>query len=247
MRIKTEGLILTEQTIKENDKLVTVLTKSNGIIRCFVKNAKLLKGKLCTATQSLCYSRLSIYCGRDRYIIDDAEPIELFFNLRLDLEKLALAQYFCEIAMHSIPEGSSAEEYLSLILNSLYLLSTGKKPDLMIKAVYEMRFMSLSGYMPNLVCCDNCKCYEADNMYFLLDEGKLLCENCYSGTHHSALLSRGALTAMRTAVFAEPKKIFSFSISDHSLLQFADCAENYLLMRSERKFNALDFYKKVKE
>ena len=157
-----------------------------------------------------------------------------------------LAQYFCEIAMYSIPEGSSAEEYLSLILNSLYLLSTGKKPDLMVKAVYEMRFMSLSGYMPNLVCCNNCKCYEANNMYFLLDEGKLLCENCYSGTHNSARLSRGALTAMRTAVFAEPKKIFSFSISDHSLLQFADCAEKYTLMRSERKYNALDFYKKVK-
>ena len=246
MRIKTDGLILTEQTIRENDKLVTVLTKSNGIIRCFVKNAKLLKGKLCTATQSLCFSRLSIYCGRDRYIIDDAEPVELFFNLRLDLEKLALAQYFCEIAMYSIPEGSSAEEYLSLILNSLYLLSTGKKPDLMVKAVYEMRFMSLSGYMPNLVCCDGCKCYEADTMYYCFDDRCLLCQNCYDGRPNVQPLSKGALTAMRYSVFAKHKKIFSFSVSNKSLLQFADCSERILLTITDHYFNSLDFYKKVR-
>lgn len=246
MRFKTDGLILTEQTIKENDKLVTVLTRSNGIIRCFVRNAKLLKGRLCTATQSLCYSRLSVYFGRDRYIIDDAEPVELFFDLRSDLEKMALAQYFCEIAMHMIPEGSEADEFLSLILNSLYMLSKGKKPDLMVKAVFEMRFMSLAGYMPDLVCCDSCKCYDEDIMHFLHNRGKLLCEKCYIGGEESTALSRGALTALRTAVFAEPKKIFAFSVSGDSLAQFADCAEKYLLMHAERNMNALEFYKRVR-
>lgn len=246
MRFKTDGLILQEQTIKENDKLVTVLTRSEGIIRCFVRNAKLPKGRLCTATQALSYSRLSVYHGRDSYIIDEAEPVELFFNLRLDLEKLAIGQYFCELAMYLIPEGSSADEFLSLILNSLYLLSRGKKPDLQIKAVFEMRFMSLAGFMPNLICCDNCKCYEAETMHFLYDEGKLLCGSCFSGEYHSIPLSPGALAAMRTAVFAEPKKIFSFGLSEQSLNQFAECAETYTLMRTERKMNALEFYKKVR-
>ena len=246
MRQKTDGLILTEQTIKENDKLVTVLTRTNGIIRCFVRNAKLLKGRLCTATQSLSYSNLMIYYTKDRYIIDEAEPIELFYNLRLDLEKFALAEYFCEIVLYMIPEGVDSSLFLSLILNSLYLLSKGTKPDLMVKAVFEMRFLSLSGYMPDLVCCRVCNCYESDIMHFLYNEGKLVCGKCYMGGQDSIALSRGALTAMRTAVLAEPKKIFSFSISDNSLMQFADCAEKYMLLHTERNMNALDFYKKIR-
>ena len=247
MKISTDGLILTEQTIKENDRLVTVLTRSNGIIRCFVKGAKLIKGKNCSSTQTLCYSRLSIYSGRDRYIIDDAEQIELFFELRNDIERLALAQYFCELAMNITPEGSPADEYLSLILNSLYMLSRKNKPDLMVKAVYEMRLMTIAGFMPDLVCCENCKCYEAEKMYFLCGEGKLLCSSCYNGAADSLPLSKGALTAMRYSVFAEPKKLFSFSVSDGSLGQFADCAEQYLLTHSEKHFfNSLNFYKTVR-
>ena len=246
MRFKVDGLILKEQTINENDKLITVLTRTNGIIRCFVKNAKLLKGRLCTATQSLSYSDLMIYHTKERYIIDEAEPIELFYNLRLDLEKFALAEYFCEIFLHMIPEGTDSKEFLSLILNSLYVLSRGTKPDLMVKAVFEMRFLALAGYMPNLVCCDKCSCYEADMMYFLHSEGKLLCGKCYSGEQESTALSRGALTALRTSVFADSKKIFSFSVSENSLMQFADCSEKYMLLHTERNMNALDFYKMVR-
>lgn len=246
MKIGTEGLILTEQTIGENDKLVTVLTRSNGIIRCFVKGAKLLKGRRCTATQSLSYSRLSIFSGRDKYIIDEAEPVEIFFNLRTDIEKLALAQYFCELAMYIVPENSPADDYLSLILNSLFVLSNGKRPGLMVKAVYEMRLLSTAGYMPDLVCCNKCKCYEHDTMYFIFNDGKLMCQNCFDGNPFSVALSRGELTALRYSIYSDPKKIFSFSVPDKSLAVFADCAEKFLLSITDRNFNSLDFYKKIR-
>ncbi len=246
MRITTNGLILNEQTIGENDKLVTVLTSTNGVIRCFAKGAKLIKNRSGAAAQTLSYSRLNIYHGRDKYIIDEAEPIKVFFELRNDIERLALAQYFCELAIHVIPENSPADEFLSLILNSLHILSENKKPPLMIKAVYELRLMSNSGYMPNLVCCDGCKCYEADTMYYCFDDRCLLCQNCYDGRPNVQPLSKGALTAMRYSVFAEPKKIFSFSVSNKSLLQFADCSERILLTITDHYFNSLDFYKKVR-
>lgn len=246
MKISTEGLILTEQTIGESDKLVTALTRSNGIIRCFVKGAKLLKGRQCTATQSLSYSRLLIFSGREKYIIDEAEPIELFFDLRSDIEKLSLAQYFCELSMYIVPQNSPAGEYLSLILNSLFLLSNNKRSNLMIKAVYEMRLLSIAGYMPDLVCCNECKCYEHDTMYFIYSKGKLLCSECFDGSPDAIPISKGTLAAMRHSIYTEPKKVFSFNISDASLTAFADCAEKFLMAMLNHDFNSLDFYKKVR-
>ena len=122
MRFTTDGLILKEQTIKEKDKLVTVFTRSNGLIRCFVRNARNIKSVLSSSTQPLNYSRLSIYEGRDSYIIDEADSIAMFYELREDLEKLSLANYFCEVCCRMLPDGQPADELLSLILNSLYVL-----------------------------------------------------------------------------------------------------------------------------
>ena len=43
MKFQTDGLIIREQNIGENDKLVWVLTKSHGVLRAFAKGAKSLK------------------------------------------------------------------------------------------------------------------------------------------------------------------------------------------------------------
>jgi len=104
MQINTDGLIIREQSIGESDRLVTVLTREQGILRAFVRGAKAMKSRSASSTQLLCYSRLSIYEGREKYIIDEAEPIEVFFSLRTDFEKLSLAQYFCELALALAPE-----------------------------------------------------------------------------------------------------------------------------------------------
>ena len=76
MQVKTQGLIIKEQTIGESDRLVTVLTKDAGVLRAFARKAKSLKDSKSAATQLLCYSRLSVFKGREKYIIDDAEPID---------------------------------------------------------------------------------------------------------------------------------------------------------------------------
>ena len=144
MQINTDGLIIREQSIGESDRLVTVLTREQGILRAFVRGAKAMKSRSASSTQLLCYSRLSIYEGREKYIIDEAEPIEVFFSLRTDFEKLSLAQYFCELALALAPEKMEAGDFLRLVLNALYFLGKGKLPAAQIKAIVEMRMLSLA-------------------------------------------------------------------------------------------------------
>ena len=65
MQVKTQGLIIREQTVGESDRLVTVLTRDAGVVRAFARRAKNLKDSKSAATQLLCYSRLSIFKGRE--------------------------------------------------------------------------------------------------------------------------------------------------------------------------------------
>ena len=66
MQVKTQGLIIREQTVGESDRLVTVLTRDAGVVRAFARRAKNLKDSKSAATQLLCYSRLSIFKGREK-------------------------------------------------------------------------------------------------------------------------------------------------------------------------------------
>ena len=43
MRLKTQGIIIREQTVGESDRLVTVLTRDEGVVRAFARRAKIIK------------------------------------------------------------------------------------------------------------------------------------------------------------------------------------------------------------
>ena len=45
MNIKTDGIILRETMTGEQDRLVTILTRSNGVIKAFVNGARNPKNK----------------------------------------------------------------------------------------------------------------------------------------------------------------------------------------------------------
>lgn len=245
MRTNTDGLILKEQNIGEKDKLVTVLTRQNGLVRAFVRGAKSFKNRKNSATGMFCYSKISLYKTKDSYIIDEAEPIELFFELRDNLEKISLAQYFSELIISFVQEDEPAEEYLRLMLNSLHFLAKNKLPNEQIKAITELRLMCIAGFMPNLIACDRCGEYETDTMYFDVEDGLLYCENCGSNTMLLPL-DIGLIKALRHIAFSEFDKIYSFKMEDYALEDLTYITEKYLLSKLQKNFKTLEFYNSIK-
>ena len=98
MKTATKALVIKEQTIGESDRLITLLSSEHGLIRAFVRRAKLAKSRSASATSLFAYGDFSLYKGRDAYTVDDVTPIEVFFDLRKDIERLALAQYFAQLS-----------------------------------------------------------------------------------------------------------------------------------------------------
>lgn len=243
MQVVTQGLIIKEQAVGESDRLVTILTKDEGVVRAFARRAKNLKDSKNAATGLLCYSRLKLSKGRDTYNVNEAFPIEVFFGLRKDVTSLALAQYFCQLAVELVPEGVESSEYLRLVLNALHFLCQGTRPQPLLKAIVELRMVSEAGYMPNLAYCANCGAYQAERMYFKINRGELYCKSCYIHTGDPcAPLSPAALTAMRHIVLSDFEKIFSFSVSPGALGELSAAAEAYTVEILQKRPKTLDFY-----
>ena len=243
MQVQTQGLIIKEQTVGESDRLVTVLTKDEGVVRAFARRAKNLKDSKNAATGLLCYSRLKLSKGKEAYNINEAFPLEVFFDLRKDVASLALAQYFCQLAVELVPEGVESEEYLRLVLNALHFLCKGTRPQPVLKAIVELRMLSEAGYMPNLAYCAQCGAYESERMYFKINRGTLYCKDCYLDNGDlCAPLSLSALTAMRHIVYADFDRIFSFSVSPGAQKELSAAAEAYTVNILQKRPKTLEFY-----
>ena len=146
MQLKTQGLIIKEQTVGESDRLVTILTRDEGVVRAFARRAKNLKDSKNAGTGLLCYSRLKLSRGRDTYNVNEAFPIEVFFDLRRDITALALAQYFCQLAVELVPEGVESADFLRLVLNALALsVQGGTRPQAVLKAIVELAYAQRGG------------------------------------------------------------------------------------------------------
>ncbi len=245
MQQTTQAIVLKLHKV-EDDRILTLLTKNKGVVTAFANGANKLRSRLAGSTELLCYSHFVLFTNKGRHVVDSADSLRIFFGIRSDVEKLALASYFAQLATELAPHEEEAEVYLSLLLNTLHLLEAGKRPLPQLKAIYELRLLTLAGFMPNLIACKSCGCYEADTMLFFPGQGDLLCTGCATGGEVGHIpLPLGVLAAMRHILYSQGDKLFSFSLSPQGLAYLEKVCEEYLRYQVEKTFTALDFYKSL--
>lgn len=247
MQTVTDALVLRERKLDEQDRLLTLLSAEQGIITAYAKGAGRMKGSMAGATELLCYSHFVLFQNRERCFADRAEANTLFFGIRGNLEKLTLATYFAQLCCELIPENESAAEELRLMLNTLYYLEQGKLPPLQLKAILELRLLTLTGYMPDLIACRECGGLPEDGAV-LFDPmgGSICCAACApQGAVGLIPLPPGVFAAMRHIIYCDFEKLFSFKLGEENLPLLADAVERYLLCQVERILPALNFYKTI--
>lgn len=245
-KIVTSGLVLRETETKETDKILTVLTPDLGKISLIARGARRRNSPLAAGCQLLAYSELTIYQrGAWRYV-SEASTIELFDGVRQDFELLSLASYFAELTESVSGEEQPVPEILSLLLNALYALSTLKKDPLLVKPVFELRLMALSGFEPLADGCAVCGKTEPERPMLDVVQGVVHCAGCKQPGGLSLPLTRGSLAALRHALYGDGKRLYSFTLDKNALRQLDHAAEAFVAAQLERSFRTLDYYKTIR-
>lgn len=243
MYLTIRGLVLRVTTYNDTDALLTVLTHNHGKITLKARGLRRKNSPLSAPCQLLAYAEFTLFEYRGMYTINEATSVELFQNLRRDLQKLSLGTYFAQVAEVLSQEDMPNPELLSLVLNSLYALAKLEMHETKVKAVFELRCACIAGYMPDLSMCANCGNIMPDR--FDIVSGQLVCQHC-SGAATGGIrmpVMPGVLQAMRYVCNCTAKQLFSFRINDDSVRNFSNITESYLSTQLERGFSALDFYK----
>ena len=243
MYLTIQGLVLRVTAYNDTDALLTVLTHSHGKLTVKARGLRRKNSPLIAPCQLLAYGEFTLFEYKGMYTINEAHSLELFQELRRDLQKLSLGTYFAQLAEVVSQEDNPTPELLSLVLNCLYALSKLDINETVVKAVCELRCACLAGYMPDLSGCPVCGNYEPDR--FDLSQGQLSCAACLTGGGIHMPLTKGALAAMRYICECDSKKLFSFRADADSIACLSSITEGYLSTQLERGFSTLDFYKSL--
>lgn len=243
----TQALVLREVHYKEADRILTLLTATEGKITAKARGALRKGSRTGAATQQLTYSEMTLFGNRGKWTVNEASTIEGFSGLRTDIERFALGSYFAECLEAFSTEDQPDAPLLQLGLNCLYALSRGVMDPLQIKAAFELRLMSLAGYEPDAQQCFVCGKAEPEDPVFCLESGRVCCRACRKSDMGAAeRLDGAALSALRYIVSAPPKQLLSFRLEEESRKLLSAAAERYLLLQAERGFSTLDYWKKLK-
>ncbi|WP_157949882.1 DNA repair protein RecO [Vallitalea okinawensis] len=240
---KARGLIINEMPIGENDKRITVYTKEYGKITAFAKGARKPKSNLLATTQVFAYCDI-IFLERKSYTtIKSMELIDFFHNIRSDIHRVAYGMYFMELLDYVALENEPYPQLLLLTLKALRRLEDEQLALELIKVIYELKVLSLSGYTPELQCCSNCS-KEANTYFFSSRKGGLVCQLCHS-KGMSSPLEEGVIMSLRYIIYTNVQSVFQFNVSEEVLDKLSIITKEFIQYHLDRHFKTLDFLEEI--
>ena len=153
-----EGLVLSSQPLGEQDRLLVVLSASEGLLRLSAPGARKPKSSLAAAVP-LAQLRLQIGGGSGLRRIRQLQVLHHFGSLGASLAALAAAQALCELALVLVPSGQPAPELLTALLLHLGRLEAlvalrGPEAEALAAAVQgAVQLLALGGYALPLQNC----------------------------------------------------------------------------------------------
>ncbi len=248
--IKTvKGLVLRSVKYGESDKLITILTPE-GKLFFKARGIRSITSKNAAGCAAFVYSEFILEQRGDKCFLRKAVPLYSTVKVGADLNVLALASYFAELAEDTARDAETGEMVLRLLMNALYLLSKEDRPIDWIKAVFEMRLLAANGLMPRLDACCACEkdAMEFDSMFFRLTQGDLVCPDCVTSYDTELLrVSKPVIALCRHSVESGEEKAYALRISGSQMSEFSRLSQRYLTCQMERKYPTLDFYLDVKK
>ena len=215
---KTKGIIIAESNMKDFDKMVTILTP-NGRIGCSARGSRRPKSQLMAATQIFCYGEYLIFETPSTYTINSCEPIEAFYNIRTDLDKLQSAANITKLIRETTDENQNTEKILQLYLNTLYMISEKAENELDLEfyeAIFKLRLMCLLGYTPRIDKCTSCE-KKDELVFFSLRDNGFKCKECKKRDQSCVEMNNIVCNAIRYIVVSPAKKIFDFKIKEDDI------------------------------
>lgn len=186
-------------------------------------------------TQYLCFADYIIFEGNNTYNINSCDIIEVFYNLRTDLDKLECAANITRIVNDVATENENNYKILQLLLNTLYMISETDMNRDLITSIFKMRLSAILGFTPRVEKCVNCKTTEELSHFSIKDNG-FKCKNCSKQDTGAIKMHDGTRDGIKYTIMAPAKKLFGFNITEECIKEYKLISKIYLNEKLEKDY-----------
>lgn len=145
--IKTTGVVLRYIDVKDNDRIIVLLTRELGLIKVYAAGARSRNHQAGVASNPLVESEWILKEGREElYFFKEASILSQNLHLRTNLDALQAACDSIKATEKGIVEGDPAPEIYDLLMLFLQHFSDAISPK-SVKAVYQLKLLLYQGLL----------------------------------------------------------------------------------------------------
>ncbi len=171
---KVRGIVIEASNKGENDRWLTILCKDIGKISVKSRGCRKPSSKLFGCSALFSYCDFVVDDHLQFYQLISGDPLARFFVGCDDIRKLALANYFADMANKMMKHGQEDNEFMYFLLKALQALDKNVNDIRTIGYIFELRSLVILGFMPYM---DNCIGCSDPHIEYFSPEG-MLCPNC---------------------------------------------------------------------
>jgi DNA repair protein RecO (recombination protein O) len=176
---RDSGVVLRSHLLGEADKILTVLTHGNGLVRAVAKGVRRTRSKFGARLEPMSHVDLQLHTGRSLDVVTQAETLHAFAtDVGSDYARYTAGTAVLETALRLLPvEREPSPQLYQLLVGALHALTvTGREPGLVLDA-FALRALAVAGYAPGFDACTRCGA-DGPHTAVAVDAGGAVCPLC---------------------------------------------------------------------
>lgn len=247
MYSKSRCIVIKNIDYRDADKLVTLFSEKEGVIRAIAKGTKKPNSSLRPCVQPFAHTFLFFTSKRELGLITQGKVLDFYGNIRDDINLSLNVMYLMELLDKSLLENVPMPRLYKAVLELLDIFNNSELVyNPLLLRYFEMALLKELGYKPVLERCVACGAPALNINHISLSEGGIICSECAVQAGHKISISPESLAIIRLLATANINTLNRVKTSDRTLKQIELFLERYLEYHLERKFKVKDTIRSLK-
>jgi len=240
-----EGYVIYSLDYKETSKIIKIFTRDLGLISVMARGAKSPKSKKMNLTSLYCKGRFNLKKSKNMYYLIDGEIINANLGLRGSIKDLYYSQVFSEIILKTVYENMDNEDLYDFYDKTLTSIDKIENKEVLL-SMFLIKYAAMLGYRPSLGQCINCGQDRFKRVYFNIDYGGVICQDCY-GLLPGLGLTEKEYHYLVSVLYEKIEKADDLELEEASLEKINRLLLRFLIDKTEiKKLNSWGFLDKLK-
>jgi len=232
---KDQAIVLHSIRWKESSKIITLFTRDKGILKVIARSVYRPNNPMGGRLESMNLLEIVVVQKQSRslQILQEAELIDSFYDLRRDLSRLPYALAVLELIQQTLEEQNSDEIFFDFTVYLLKTFISVSQPEIIL-VYFLLKLSSFLGFKPAFNTCQSCGTKNLkDTVYFSIENGTVLCPDCSGGLEYLSPLREDQLYFLQQLQTFHHKRLTEFPLSPPTGLNAVQLLIRYLSFHLE--------------